>query len=528
MAVVTIENFADLWDWWAARRPGARCQIHGRRRRSWGEVEGRAASVADALRSAGLGAQDKVAQYLYNCPEYLESVWACFKCALVPVNTNYRYTDDELVYLWTNADVAAVVFHGVFVETIERIRGRTGPVRLWLWVDDGTGACPAWAVPYESVASSTADARAWARSGDDLLLLYTGGTTGLPKGVMWRQADMLGVLVGPLDLEAMAADPDGRPVHLPASPLMHGVGLNSSTRAMSVGGAVLTLVGRSFDAVELLDTIERERATSLAIVGDAFAMPIADALDDEPNRWDMSSLRGIASSGVMFSASTKSRLLGHMPTLSLVDSLGSSEALGVASSVTTKHDIAATARFHTTANARVIDDEGSDVVAGTGQVGVLAVRGHMPLGYYKDPEKTARTFRVLGGVRWSIPGDFATVELDGSVTLLGRGSVCINTGGEKVYPEEVEEALKSHPAVRDAIVVGLPHERFGEAVQAVVETAAPVDPDELIAHVKTRLARYKAPKRVFIAPSLRRAANGKADYVYWKNYALDRAHDENG
>ena len=168
------------------------------------------------------------------------------------------------------------------------------------------------------------------------------------------------------------------------------------------------------------------------------------------------------------------------------------------------------------------------MVAGTGQVGVLAVRGHMPLGYYKDPEKTARTFRVLGGVRWSIPGDFATVELDGSVTLLGRGSVCINTGGEKVYPEEVEEALKSHPAVRDAIVVGLPNERFGEAVHAVVETAASVDPDELIAHVKTRLARYKAPKRVFIAPSLRRAANGKADYVYWKNYALDRAHDENG
>jgi fatty-acyl-CoA synthase len=530
-------NLADVLEAVAQAHPGAPAQIHGGRRTDWGELDRRTAAVAAALVERGARRQDKVAQYLYNGPEYLESVVASFKAALVPVNTNYRYQDAELLYLWDNADVVAVVFHGSFAERIEGLRARLPAVHTWLWVDDGSGPRPDWALDYETIARSGARAALpWLRSGDDLLLLYTGGTTGIPKGVMWRQDDLLQIhnrarLPAPYDLsrgidavrEQKAAEGPGRVV-LPASPLMHGTGLLTGLMTLVSGGSVVTLTSRRFDAVEMLDAIHRHRVEGTAIVGDAFARPLVEALDANPGRWDISSLLGIVSSGVMWSEEVKRGLLRHHPAVILRDALGSSESIGMANSESTGQAAERTAKFKLGDFSAVLDDAGKPVVPGSGSIGRIAVRGQLPVGYYKDEEKTARTFPVYDGVRWSIAGDYATVEADGSIALLGRGSVCINTGGEKVFPEEVEEALKAHPEVRDALCVGVPDRRFGEAITALVEPMEASSPRdvELIAWVKERLAHYKAPKRVLFVDSVGRSPSGKADYKAAKELAMRR------
>jgi len=305
---------------------------------------------------------------------------------------------------------------------------------------------------------------------------------------------------------------------------MHGTGAFNAMWNLCLAGSVVTLAGRHFDVVELLDTIDQCRVGSISIVGDAFAKPILRALDEEPERWDFSSLRVIVSSGVMWSAETKAGLLRHNPRLIMVDSLGSSEAIGMANATTTADAAASTtARFVFGPNTRVITEDGRDVVPGSGELGRVAFRGRTPVGYYKDPEKSAATFVVIDGARYSIPGDWAEIDADGTIRLLGRGSQCINSGGEKIYPEEVEEALKTHPTVADAAVVGLPDERFGEAVTALVEAHAgsAIDQAELIAHVRSHLAAYKAPKQVIEVPSIGRAANGKLDYRRLKDVATD-------
>jgi acyl-CoA synthetase (AMP-forming)/AMP-acid ligase II len=519
-------NWADVWELIADVQPDAPALVHAGVRRTWTEFDRRADGVALALLEAGLERGDTFAQYLYNSPEYLESVFAGVKLGFAPVNTNYRYVDDELVYLWDNADVGAVVFAGSFRERIEGLRDRVSRVRLWLWVDDGSGPCPAWASPYEMAAAS-AEARVtppWDRTGDDLYLLYTGGTTGMPKGVMWRQDDLYNfwseaVFHDPVeaDLEALRARVEGdrpKPVGLPAAPLMHGTGAFLAFQTLMEAGSVVTLTSRSFDVEELLDTIERERVTQIALVGDAFAKPVLRALDEQPDRWDLSSLRIIVSSGVMWSRETKEGLSRHHPDLLMVDVFSSSEAMGMGSSISSGRRSSATATFRQGERTIVVTDDGRRVEPGSDEVGLVAVGGWVPLGYHKDPEKSARTFREIDGRRYAIPGDYATVDADGKLRLLGRGSVCINTGGEKVYPEEVEEALKLHPGVRDAVVVGVPHERFGESIVALVEGQDAGGPDEkeLIAFVRQRLAAYKAPRRVLAVPTIGRAANGKVDY----------------
>jgi 3-oxocholest-4-en-26-oate---CoA ligase len=528
-------NFADVWETVAGLLPDATAQVQGDRRLTWAELDRRANGVARALLESGAVHQDKVAQYLYNCPEYLESMYGAFKAGLVPVNTNYRYADEELLYLWDNADTVAVVFHGTFSERIEGLRDRLPKVRLWLWVDDGAGECPPWATPYEQAAGGgTGDpvVAPWGRSGDDILMLYTGGTTGMPKGVMWRQHDLFEVLNrGSLgakypesgtidDVRATITGPGV--VTLPACPLMHGTGMFTSLGSLGAGGSVVTTLQRHLDIPELLDTIQAEGVNVLVIVGDAFAKPILRALDAEPGKWDISSLIAMISSGVMWSEESKQGLLRHHGGMLLVDAFSSSEALGMGQSVSSAGGAAKTAKFALGENARVITDDGRDVEPGSGEIGRVAVKGVTPVGYYKDPEKSARTFVEIDGARYSIPGDYATVEADGTLKLLGRGSVCINTGGEKVYPEEVEEALKTHPAVRDAVVVGVPDEKFGEAITAVVEAApgaGALDEADVIAHVKGRLAAYKAPKRVIPVDTIGRAPNGKVDYKRLKEYA---------
>ena len=528
-------NFADLWERVAEQIPDALAQQQGDRTYTWAEFNRRANGVAAALLQADSAEQDKVAQYLYNSPEYLESVFAAFKAGNAVVNTNYRYAADELVYLWDNADATAVVFHGTFAEQCDAVRDRVPKVTTWLWVDDTSGPCPDWATPYETAAAAGTDENVsgpWGRSGDHLLLLYTGGTTGMPKGVMWRQDDLFGVLdannnkrLPPArDLDTVA----GRivkagPRNMPAAPLMHGTGLFNTLSNLMIGGSITTLEGRHFSAEEFLDTVQRLGINSTSIVGDAFAKPILRALDAEPDRWDISSLRVIVSSGVMWSKETKEGLLRHNPRLIMVDSLGSSEAIGMASNTTTAESSGETAKFELGPTTRVITDDGRDVAPGSGELGRVALPGRTPIGYYKDEAKSAQTFVVIDGARYSIPGDYATVEDDGTVTLLGRGSQCINTGGEKVYPEEVEECLKLHPSVADVAVVGVPDEKWGEAITALVEphAGAVVDPAELIGHVKSRLAAYKAPKRVIAVTSIGRAANGKLDYKKLRSDAIE-------
>ena len=534
-------NFAEVWEMIAGLLPDALAQVHGPRRYSWAEFDRRANGVARALLDSGAGEQSTVAQYLYNSPEYLESVYGAFKAGLVPLNTNYRYLDDELAYLWENGDVEAVVFHGCFADRAAAARARLRRIRTWLWVDDRTGPCPGWAVPYEDAAQDGEDrpvVAPWGRTGDQLLLLYTGGTTGRPKGVMWRQDDLFRNLVG-ANAPAVRRAPPGRElaivrdlvqgpgaVTLPAGPLMHGTGLFTCLMMLSTGGAAVTLESRQLDVEELLATIRRDRVSLLAIAGDVFARPMLAALDADPESYDISSLAVIGSSGVMFSSATKEGLLRHNRRLRIVDALSSSEAVGMGASVSSTDGASATASFAAGEGTLVIADDGSVVKPGSGEIGRVAVGGYQPIGYHKDPEKTAATFVTIAGQRFSVPGDYARLEADGTLTLLGRGAVCINTGGEKVFPEEVEEILKTHPAVADAAVVAVPDDRFGEAVTAIVEPRRPVsvelEPAAVIDHVKRRIAGYKAPRHVLFIDSVRRGPNAKVDYRGLREWALSQ------
>ncbi len=532
---MTAWNFADVWETIASVQPDAPALLRGSSVRTWGEFDARAEAIAQRLIDAGLTHQSRVAQYLMNSMEYLESLFGTYKAAMVPVNTNYRYVADELAYLWLDAGVEAVMFHGSFTDSTNEVRARVPAVKLWLWVDDGVGECPDWAVPYERVATSGAmlPADAPQRSGDDLFLLYTGGTTGQPKGVMWRQDDLFCVLnrsatikypeEGGLEAiaEGLASAGSSRARVIPAAPLMHGTAAFSAFAVLDSGGAVVLCEHTKFDPQELLDTVETHRVTDLSIVGDAFAKPLLDALDAQPQRWDISSLKVILSSGVMWSAPVKDGLITHAPDLLCVDTLGSSEAVGLARSISSARGTAKTAGFKLGPDAQVIREDGTSVAPGSGETGLVAVAGRAPIGYFNDPEKSAKTFREIGGRRWTTPGDFAIVNDDGTVMLLGRGSGCINTGGEKVFPEEVEEALKLLVGVHDAVVVGAPHERFGQQVFAFVEVepGATVDVDALIGQLRTSLAAYKIPRHVSLVESIGRAANGKVDQARWKSEA---------
>lgn len=534
---MTDWNFAEIFSAVAARVPDRPCQIQGDRVITWREFELRSNALAADLVAAGVGHQGKLACYLYNSPEYMESMVAAFKAGVTPVNTNYRYGAEEIVYLFDNADAEAVVFHAVFSELLELLRPRLPKVKRWYVVADETGEGPEWAIPYELIVSdsSVTNLPTLERSGDDLLLLYTGGTTGMPKGVMWRQDDLYNVLGGggnaivgtpPADdiADLMSRiDPSvpSGPVMLVACPLMHGTGQFSALNNLGAGGCIVTLVNRKFDVSELLGTVEQRKVNSIIIVGQAFAGPMLDHLLANPDRYDLSSLGLVTSSGVMWSQENKAGLLEFVPQAILFDSFGSSEAVGMGASFSSKGAPQQTAKFQIGVNCAVFNESGKRVEPGSGKEGVVAVGGFIPLGYYKDEAKTAQTFRTYEDRRWSVPGDFAEVNADGTLRLLGRGSVCINTGGEKVFPEEVEEALKTHPSVRDAVCVGLPDARFGEVVCAVVETEdnQPVDLTTLSDHVKGLLAHYKAPRHVVLVDTIGRAPNGKVDYRRLKDLA---------
>ena len=537
-------NLANVWEPIAAAIPDRPALIRGERTINYREFDRRANALARRLLDLGLQRQSKVAAYLYNGPEYLETYYAAFKAGLAPVNTNYRYVADELIYLFDNADAEAVVFHASFAETVDAIRGRLPRVKAWIAVAEPGHPAPPFAEDYDAIvaANESRVIAPWGRSNDDLLILYTGGTTGMPKGVMWRLEDLFFVLGGGGNFflgtppctrpeeaaeRVLAAIASGDPAQQPqigiaAAPLMHGTSQFTALIGFAAGGATASLPSSTgFNAIELWSEIERLGAGSVSIVGMAFAQPMLEALDANPGRWDLSSLRRIGSSGTVWSMENKQGLLRHLPACSIFDSLGSSEAVGLGASASTADGTTETAKFMVTANSACFTEDGRRVEAGSGERGLLAVSGHLPVGYYKDQEKTDRTFRVFEGRRWSVPGDWATVEADGSLKLLGRGSQVINTGGEKVFPEEVEEAIKRYPGVRDAAVVGVPDPRFGERICAVVDVGDGESPtlEALAEHVRHHLARYKAPRELVLAPVLR-AANGKLDYKTVRAEAL--------
>jgi fatty-acyl-CoA synthase len=450
------------------------------------------------------------------------------------VNVNYRYLDDELAYLLDNSDSEALVFHSSLGDRVARIAPRMPKLKLLVEVDDGAASDGTHgvrgALNYDELQRRLAPAARITPRGDEIYMFYTGGTTGMPKGVMYSLADftefflktypqMVGLAPLPghdglPDLARQLRAAGKATVSMSGPPLMHGTGCWLGMMVPHLlGGTAVLLEKRGLDAVELWDVVARNRVNLLVVVGDAFAKPMLRALEEHPGRWDVSCLSLLVSSGAMFSLEVKQALTQHLPDLTIADVLGSTEG-GMGMSFAKKGATAETAKFKLNPTTRVFKEDGTPVKPGSGEVGMIANGGIVPLAYYKDPEKSARTFRVVDGQRFSFPGDMATVEADGRVTLLGRGSNCINTGGEKVFPEEVEESLKQHPSVEDALVFGVPDERFGNRVVGVasLSAGAAVSAEEVVADARRRLSAYKLPKELVIVERVPRAPNGKADY----------------
>ena len=452
-------HFATVWESIADALPDRPAIVHGSTSRSWREYDDRAARVAAALVAAGLGPDSKVGLFLYNSNEYLEAQFGAFKIRAVPINVNYRYLDDELWYLLDNADAEALVFHTSLGDRVARVAGRLPKLRLLVAVDDGPPADGAFegAVPWDELIATHEPMARIERDENDIYMLYTGGTTGMPKGVMYAMGGLTnGFVESAFPMLGMAPPSDAAEIaelvktadqliSIPACPLMHGTGVWLGTFIPHLaGGTVITLESRSLDPHELLETVQRRRATGVVIVGDAFAKPIIRALDEAAERgrpYDTSSLTTIISSGVMWTAEVKEALLERIEQAVLIDAIGSTEgSMGI--SITMRGVPPSTAKFNQMPTTKVFTEDGREVQPGSDEIGLVAAGGNVPLGYYKDAEKSARTFKVIDGVRYSFPGDLATVNEDGSLNLLGRGSQVINTAGEKVFPEEVEEAVK--------------------------------------------------------------------------------------
>lgn len=535
---MTEWTYSDIWHSIAQSQPQATAFVQGERRLRWQEFDSHANALARHLLDAGLGRQSKVGTYFFNCPEYVCVVAAALQVALTPFNVNYRYGGEELAYLLDNAEAEALVFDYAFLETLAPIRQRLPRIKCWIASGAGKSALPDWVDAYEDIVRSPPGEEVyppWGRSHDDILLIYTGGTTGMPKGVMWRLSDLLEYSRRTHPLLSLptiqsASDIVPHALALPhrtsliASPLMHAVGQMGSMAALVGGATVAFLPSRKFDPVELWTEVERLDVSRISLVGTAFCGPMLEALEANPGRWNLSCVQYIGSSGAMWSHENKLGLLRYLPNAMLNDSFSSSEAFGMGVSVSTRGNEAGTAKFALGPECALFTEDGRRIGAGSTERGLLAVGGLIPQGYYRDEVKTAKTFPTIEGKRWAMPGDWATVNADGTLNVLGRGSQCINTGGEKVFPEELEEVLKTHPAIRDAAVVGLPDPRFGQKICAIVEARAAVIPslDQLCAFVQQRLASFKAPRALVVVSGLGRAPNGKLDYKALLKLAVDQ------
>ncbi len=521
-------NLADVYEIVAAAVPARIALVAGDRRLTFAQLDERANRVANYLRDVGVEPGQHVGIYAYNRAEWMESMFGCFKARAVPINVNYRYVAEEIRYLFENADIVALIYEAEFGPQVASVLPTLAKLEHLVQLEDGTGVETQGleAVEYEhalSVASPSAEGL-HPRSPDDLYILYTGGTTGMPKGVMWRQEDIFFAAMGGGNYGGPAvATPEEVAEHVSASagmslalaPLMHGNAQWTSCIALFSGNTVVLNASRRFDADEIWDLVERENVNVISLVGDAMARPLVDAL---AHRSVPPSMFAIVSGGAILSPTIKNEINDKAPGLGVIDAFGASETgANGAVDVTVKGP-----RFRMNEWTTVLTENG-DRVAAVGEVGLLARRGHVPVGYYKDPVKTAATFVEREGVRWAIPGDRAVIEDDGAIMVLGRGSQCINSGGEKVFPEEVEAVLKAHPDVFDAIVVGVPDERWGESVAAVVAPRAgrAVTLDELSKHCHGALAGYKAPKQLVVVDEVERTPAGKPNYRWAEELAVN-------
>jgi acyl-CoA synthetase (AMP-forming)/AMP-acid ligase II len=482
------------------------------------------------LAAQGIGPGDHVGIYAYNSVEWVETAWAAFKLRAVWININYRYVKDELHYLLHNADLKALVHQREFSPLVAALLPDLPDLRHMIVVEDGSDAADpvAGAVRYEEALAGQSPARDFGpRSGDDLYILYTGGTTGMPKGVVWRHEDVFYALGGGTDptTNQRVTDPSvmvtkgagGGLTHLPIAPLMHGA-TQWCVMGQSFVGSKIVLMAK-FDPHEVWRLVEQEHVTSVMITGDAMGKPLVESLDDPGVTHDLSSLVAVVSSAALFSSPVKDEFFAHLPNLVITDAIGSSEGGNNGMTVVTAGNTAMKSgpTVHLLGETVVFDEDLELVEPGSGVIGKIARSGDIPLGYYNDPKKTAEVFIQVRGTRYVMPGDYATVEADGSITLLGRGSIVINSGGEKIFPEEVESAVRSHPDVMDAIVCGAPDERWGQTVAAIVQPRVGHDAPSLEGlqeHCRATIAGYKLPRRLHVVDVIERSPSGKPDYTW--------------
>ena len=531
-------DFASVWETISDIIPDNDALICGEEVVSWKEYDLRSSKIATALSEAGLSSNSKAGLYLNNSNEYLICQNAIFKVGGCPINVNYRYVEEELIYLLENSDSEAVFYHACYGERIKRISNSLPNIKVWIEISDGTKSQFNDCLHYENLIAEMNPMDRIYRDPETIYMLYTGGTTGMPKGVMYKQGEFLVYLFRtlkamgydvPEDLNNLTErikeqDKDNNFIKsLVGCPLMHGTGMwLGAFLPLNLGGTVITTPNLGFDANQLWSQVEDKSVTNIVIVGDAFAKPMLNALDiakNTGNPFDIESVRTIISSGVMWSEEVKNGLLEHHD-MQLMDTMGSTEG-GMGSSVSTRDNPPKTAKFSINPGVIILADDGETLEPGSDKVGLIGTSGLVPEGYYKDEKKSAQTFKEIEGVRYSFPGDYAKYEQDGTITLLGRGSNCINSAGEKIYPEEVEEAIKRNDEVFDCLVVGLPDEKFGQKVIAVVSLVKDADISEtkLLEATREFIAGYKLPKGIIFKDVVQRAPNGKADYKWAKDIA---------
>jgi len=527
-------NLADLFEAAVDAFGDREYLVSGGRRLTYAQMEERANRLAHHLAENGIGPGDHVGIYALNGPEWVETAWAVFKLRAVWVNINYRYVQEELRYLFSNADLVALVHQRKFSANVAALLPELPGLRHVVVIDDDSAEPHPTqsAVGYESALAGGSPERDFApRSGGDLYILYTGGTTGLPKGVVWRHEDVFFALGGGIDAltgarmerpEEMVAKgraQGGQITFLPIAPLMHGATQWAVMGQSFTGNRIVLL--EKFDPHEVWQTVESERVNMVMITGDAMGKPLIEVLDEPGASYDLSSLIGFTSTAALFSPAVKDDFFRRFPNLVMTDAVGSSESGNNGLSMVRPGATAMrSGPTVTSLGETVVFDENLEIVKpGSGVVGKIARAGNIPVGYYNDPAKTAEVFISVDGKRYVMPGDFATVEADGSVTLLGRGSICINSGGEKIFPEEVEAVVRSHPDVMDAIVVGAPDERFGQRVAAIVEPRpghrAP-SLEQVQVHCRAHVAGYKIPRQLHVVEKIERSPSGKPDYP-WAN-----------
>jgi len=530
-------HFATIWETISDHIPNDPALICDDNVKTWKEYEERAAKLAFFLNEKSIGNDSKIGLYLHNSNEYLEAQFATFKVEGVPINVNYRYVEEELIYLLDNSDSEVVFYQSAYAERIKKIADKLPKIKAYIQVGGENSLDINDCYLYEEIISENPPLERKTRSEDNIYMLYTGGTTGMPKGVMYKQGGFMNSLLktalamgfdvpeSHLDIPSTVSELSSKNMlskTIVACPLMHGTGMwLGALVPFFSGGSCVTIPQLGFDPELLLKKVQEQKINNIVIVGDAFARPILDSLNkakDEGNPYDLSSLRSIISSGVMWSAEVKEGLLEHAD-ITLIDAMGSSEG-GMGSAVSSRENPVKTAKFSINPGVIVVSDDGEEVEPGSKTMGKLGTSGLVPEGYYKDPKKSAETFKEYKGIRYSFPGDYATVDADGTIKLLGRGSNCINTAGEKVYPEEVEEALKRHSNVYDSLVVGVEDKKFGQKVVAVVSSnLSSLEAAELINFTREHLSGYKLPKEIIFVDEVQRAPNGKANYKWAKETA---------